>query len=239
MSDRIKKAGAIVGTLGAAFASGVVFASSSSATEPSAIEDCYAHGSPLVCYDGATTVTANSITNLVFTVGGLTDTCTHSSSTGKPPSQGLGKVNATPPVFDDGGGAPCTDNTGQTDTTTTKGKWQTQGKDNDGSAGENATEPNSGDKVKIFVPIDGAVVHNSAGCVITVNPDSTLDPQDNYTKPFVVTAAYDDKSIFKVHVTNIPVYVQGPPVCPETNTAGVHATFSGNYQYSSQVTDKS
>jgi hypothetical protein len=178
----------------------------------------------------------------VFTVGGLTDTCTHSTASFKPSAAGTGlkKVNISPlPVFNDGTGQPCTDNTGQTDTTSTSGKWQAQEKDSDGSAGENATEPNTGDKILIFVPLDGAVVHNSAGCVITVNPDNTLDPQDNYTKPFKVTASYDDKSIFKVHVTNIPVYVQGPPVCPETNTPGVHATFAGNYQFNMQLTDAS
>jgi hypothetical protein len=238
--NALRRMGAMTGAVAAVLGSGLTFAAASSASEPSSTEDCYAHGSPLVCYDGSTTVTATNITNLVFTVGGLTDTCTHSSSSGKPPAAGLKKTNATPPVFDNGGGAPCTDNAGGTDTTHTSGKWQTQGKDTDGSAGENATEPNTGDKVLIFVPIDGAVVTNSLGCTITVNPDSTLDPTDGYTKPFKVTATYDDKSIFKVKLSNLPVYVQGTTAaCPDRNTAGIHATFTGNYQYSMQVTDKS
>src|SRR5438105_12966766 len=86
MTGRTKRIVAIVGAVAASVGTGLVFVS---ASEPSATEDCYATGSPLHCYNGTTPVTAQSITNLVFTVGGLTDTCTNSSATGKPPAAGL------------------------------------------------------------------------------------------------------------------------------------------------------
>jgi hypothetical protein len=238
--NRFKKLAILAAGGAAPLAFGAMFVT---ASEPSATEDCYATGSPLHCYNGTTLVTATNITNLVFTVGGLTDTCTHSTAAFKPSASGTGLKKITlpsPPVFDNGGGAACTDNAGGTDHTATKGKWQTQEKDSDGTAGENATEPNTGDKILVFVPIDGAVVTNSLGCTITVNPDSTLDPGDGYTKPFKVTATYDDKNIFKVKLSNLPVYVQGTTAaCPDRNTAGIHATFTGNYQFNSNITDLS
>ena len=73
---------------------------------------------------------------------------------------------------------------------------------------------------------------------------SSFTPPDNYTKPFHVNASYDDKNIFKVKVTNIPVFVQSTvnppnPLCPDVGQSGIHATFTGNYQFSSNVTDLS
>jgi hypothetical protein len=243
MTGRIKTLAPVFVAAAAVLASGGVLAVASSASEPSATEDCYATGSPLHCYDGTTLVTATNTTNILLTVGGLTDTCTHSTAAFKPSAAGTGlkKINISPlPVFDNGSGAPCHDNAGGTDSTKTSGKWQIQEKDNDGTAGENAAEPNTGDKILIFVPIDGAVVTNSLGCTITVNPDSTLDPTDGYTKPFKVTGSYDDINTFKVKVSNIPVYVQGTTAaCPDRNTAGVHATFSGSYKFNSNITDLS
>jgi hypothetical protein len=190
-------------------------------------------------YNGSTTVGVQSITDLVFTVGGLTDTCTNSTSSIVPPASGLGKVNATAPTFNDGPGNPCTDNAHGTDTTATSGKWQFKEADKDGTAGENASEPNTGDKLTIYVPIDGAVVTNSLGCTITVNPDASLDPTDGYKTPEPVSASYDDVHIFKVKVSNIRVFVQGPASCPDAGASGVHASFTGNYQLSMQVTDAS
>jgi hypothetical protein len=83
------------------------------------------------------------------------------------------------------------------------------------------------------------VVTNSLGCTITVNPDASLDPTDGYKTPEPVSASYDDISVFKVKVSNIRVFVQGPASCPDAGQSGVHASFTGNYQFSSQVTDAS
>src|SRR5947209_19546626 len=136
MTGRTKRMVAIVGAVAASVGTGLVLVS---AAEPSATEDCYATGSPLHCYNGTTAVTFNSTTNLIFTVGGLTTTCTVSNASGKPPAAGLKAINASNPVFSDAGATPCTDNAGGSDTTVTSSvhsKWQIKGVDKaDGTAG--------------------------------------------------------------------------------------------------------
>ena len=173
----------------------------------------------------ATQVTGHS-TKTVFTVGPITVTCTNSVAGGKTPATGLGAFKLSPlPVFNDGSSsAPCTDNLGFKDTTTTLGAWTIGFKD--AALDETKSEPNTGDKLVVTVPKGGAVVHNTAGCVITVAP----------TAPFKVTGTYNDKGLFVVSINNLPISVTGSGICPVTAKT---STFNGSYTFSPVVVDAS
>ena len=217
MATRKHKLGALVGVAAAAaFSVGIIGA----------------HAAPLVTetddnYIPASTQVTGTSHQTVFSVGPITVTCTNSVAGGKTPALGIKPFAIKPlPVFNDGSSsAPCTDTVGATDTTTTSGAWKIQLKDapND----ETQTEPNSGDKLIVTVPIGGAVVNNSFGCVITVAP----------TAAFKVIGTYDDHNTFTVNISNLPIKVTGPAgVCPLSSTT---STFSGTYVFTPGVSDGS
>ena len=174
----------------------------------------------------ATQVTGHS-TMTVFSVGPITVTCTNSVAGGKTPATGLGGFAIKPlPVFNDGSStAPCTDNLGFKDTTTTSGAWKIGFKD--ASLDETKTEPNAtGDSLIVTVPMAGAVVHNTAGCTITVAPNGA----------FKVPGTYNDAGTFSVNIKNLPIKVTGGGVCPVSATT---STFTGKYTFTPVVVDAS
>jgi hypothetical protein len=161
-------------------------------------------------------------TTFSATVAGATviQTCTASSTSGKTPAHGL--VMAVAPVSFTG----CTDNLGGIDTVKTTGVWHVTFVDapND----EAATEPNSGDKLAVTVPIKGATVTSTAapGCTITVAP----------TVPAHTVGAYNDSNTLTIK--NAPVPVALSSACPGGATTTT-AKFTGTYIVSPGVHDVS
>ena len=136
------------------------------------------------------------------------------------------------PTFDNGGGAPCTDSLGGTDTSVsnnTHGTWTLTFVHvaND----ESATEPNGGDKMTVSVPGGGVIVTNTLGCTITVNP-----AVGGVYKPFKVSGVYDDHSKFTAKTTNLPVATTGGS-CPLP--ASTVTTFNAIYTFAPGVSDGS
>jgi hypothetical protein len=153
--------------------------------------------------------TTTTFTGTVSTVT-VTEHCTASSTSGKTPAHGL--VMAVAPVSFTG----CTDNFKGTDTVKTSGVWHVTFVDapND----EAATEPNSGDKLSVTVPIKGATVVSSAdpGCTITVAP----------TAPAHTVGAYNDVNTLTIKNAPLPVALSsGCPGGATTATAHFTATY--------------
>jgi hypothetical protein len=183
-------------------------------------------------YNPISTQVTGTSTSTVFAAGGVTVTCTHSIAGGKTPAKGLGAFKINPPVqFNDGSPtARCTDSLGFTDVTTVSGTWKLKFIDLPGES-ETATEPNSGDKLEVIIPIGGAVVSvmnaNSLVCTITVAP----------TKAFKVIGTYDDVHTFTVAITNLPITVTGSSLfCPLSATK---STFNATYSFTPGFGDAS
>jgi hypothetical protein len=157
----------------------------------------------------------------------VTLTCTASSTTGKTPAHGLSLVVA--PVSFTG----CTDSLSGKDTVKTSGTWRVTGIDapNDETT-EPPAGPNSGDHLRITVPMDGATVVSSfdSTCLITVAPNAAVQ----------VVGRYNDHN--RLVITNAPVPVSytatGTPGCPGGNGSST-AKFSGTYTLSPAVHDAS
>ena len=177
---------------------------------------------------GNTVVAGNAITNTVFSAGGITVTCTHSTAGGKTPATGFKPFVITPkPTFDNGGGAPCTDSFGFKDYTTTSGTWKLGFLD---AAGDEAqSEPNAGDRLDVIVPKAGAVVlvknGSSTVCTITVGPTGSQK----------VIGAYNDANQFVVNVTNLKISITGGIICPSST----QASFKATYQFTPGFSDAS
>ena len=160
-----------------------------------------------------TTVTATNVGNVVFVahtnVGDVTTTCTFSTFSGKT-GAGL-KFAISPPVFSDGGGAPCTDVTGATDTfaaSRTNAAWAL--KEIDHGADEGLPEPNAThDRMGITLPQAGLVDTNSSspGCTVTFAPSG----------PVTVIGKYNDAGTFKL--TDAPIPVVFSSACQVTGTS--------------------
>jgi hypothetical protein len=169
-----------------------------------------------------TTVTATNSGDVTITVstsfGSLTITCTFASATGRTGS-GL-KFTIAPPTFSDGGGAPCTDSLGFSDsfsTNSTNGKWSVKELDftNKGAGDETLAEPNAtGDRIALTIPQAGLVDTNSTGCVVTAAPSG----------PATLKGSYDDAGTARFSGVTVPVSESSS--CPTTSgTVSVSVTF--------------
>jgi hypothetical protein len=182
---------------------------------------------------GSTTVTtslaAGTMTKFVATIGPatITQTCTASSTSGKTPAHGLSLV-VKPVSF-----THCMDNLGGNDTAKTSGTWRVTGIDapNDETT-EPPAGPNSGDHLRITVPMDGATVVSSIDptCTITVAPNG----------PVQVVGKYNDLN--RLTITNAPVPIKyaatATPGCPGGN-GSTTAHFTGIYTVSPNMHDAS
>jgi hypothetical protein len=182
---------------------------------------------------GSTTVTTSlasgTISKFVAPIGAFTVTqsCTASSTTGKTPAHGLSLVVA--PVSFTG----CKDSLGGTDTVKSSGTWRVTGLD---AANDETTEPpagpNSGDHLRITVPMDGATVTSSmdATCLITVAPTAAVQ----------VVGKYNDHN--RLTITNAAVPIKytatGTPGCPGGNGSGT-GKFTATYILTPGVHDAS
>jgi hypothetical protein len=141
----------------------------------------------------------------------VTEHCTGSTTSGKTPARGLGPVPTTPPTF-----TGCTDSLNGKDTTKVTGTWKL--KFVDAANDESQKEPNSGDKLKIIIPMKGATVTSSFDpkCHITAAPTAVAS----------VSGAYNDVNTLKI--TNAPLPAATSSGCP----GGAHistAHFSATY----------
>jgi hypothetical protein len=128
---------------------------------------------------------------------GLTVTCTGFTGSGAVPAKGLSVTLSKAPAF-----SGCTDTLGGTDTittNTTNGKWKLS--EVDAANDEAATEPNTGDKIRLTIPKAGASFSSSfdPGCVITVAPSAAAS----------VTGSYNDKGTGSVKNASITVSGSG------------------------------
>jgi hypothetical protein len=126
----------------------------------------------------------------VFGGVSITVTCTSVKASGKVPATGLSITLPAPPKI-----TRCTDSLGGTDTVTTSGKWKI--KFIDVSNDEAQKEPNTGDKAKLTIPVDGATFSSSLdpACVVTVAPTAAASG----------TGTYDDNKTASVKNATIPV----------------------------------
>ena len=139
----------------------------------------------------------------------VTVKCTKFASAGKIPAKGLTVTLSAPPTI-----SGCTDSAGGTDTVKTNqtnGAWKMR--EVDAASDESATEPNSGDKLKLIIPKRGAVFSSSllAGCKITVAPSG----------PASVTGKYNDINTDTVTKAPVPVSASGCTASGTTATAKV------------------
>lgn len=158
-----------------------------------------------------TTVTGALKTGTDMTLTGNIDSfpvtvkCTSFKASGKVPATGLSVTLSKPPTI-----SGCTDSLGGTDTVTTNqttGKWKLS--EIDAPNDETATEPNTGDKLKLTIPKAGATFSSSllgSGCVITAAPSA----------PANLTGKYDDKSTDTV--TNAAIAVSGAGCTASSST---------------------
>ncbi len=162
-------------------------------------------------------------TDITFkgTINGLpiTVNCTSFKASGKLPATGLSVTLSAPPAI-----TGCKDTLGGTDTiktNQTNGKWKVV--EIDAANDENATEPNTGDKVSLVVPKAGATFTSSivSGCTITAAP----------TKPASITGPYNDNGTVSDSNAPIPVSASG---CSAST-----ATVSGTILLSPAVHDVS
>ena len=148
------------------------------------------------------TVVAGTSTSTVFAAGAIIVTCTTSKAGGKTPKSGVKFTISPKPTFSDGAG-PCTDSLGFTDTTVTSGTWSLK-----------FVKPS---ELEVVVPIAGAVVHNTAGCTITLAPTAAVN----------ITGAYDGVSKFTINATGLPIKITGSPlICPSSTKATFKATYT-------------
>lgn len=163
-----------------------------------------------------TTVTGNlkTGTQMVFhgTINGIpiTVNCTKFTASGKTPATGLVVTLSTPPTI-----SGCKDTVGGTDTITTNstnGKWKLTGVDLSTET-ETATEPNTGDKAALHIPMAGATFTSSIlrDCVLTVAPTGAVN----------VTGTYNDAGTIQDTNKTIPVTGAGCSSSTSTVTATV------------------
>jgi hypothetical protein len=151
----------------------------------------------------------------------VTSTCIHSSTSGRTPAHGL--VMAVKPMsFNDGPSHPyCFDSLGGKDIYNTSGVWHVTFLD--AANDEASTEPNSGDRLVVTVPIKGmtVVLSLTPTCVVTVAP----------TAPAHVLGAYNDANTLTIKNALVPISVTSTgrsPGCPggnKTETANFTATY--------------
>jgi hypothetical protein len=154
--------------------------------------------------------TKTTLTGKVATIT-VTLHCTASTTSGKTPARGLGPAPITPPT-DTG----CTDNLHGHDTVKASGTWKLTGVD--AANDEASKEPNSGDRIRITIPIKGAMVTSSFAptCHITAAPTAAVS----------VTGAYNDVNTLKI--TNAPLPARTSSGCPggaHTSIAHLSATY--------------
>ncbi len=141
----------------------------------------------------------------------ITVTCTTFSTTGSIPASGL-KINVAPPTI-----SGCTDSLGGSDTVNTNqtnGKWSLKEKD---AVTGDTTEPNTGDKVKLTIPMAGATFQSSilgSACVIVVEP----------TAKGSVTGTYDDNSTMTFTNVSFATAPSATSTCTSSNTSTSSAT---------------
>jgi hypothetical protein len=150
----------------------------------------------------------------------VTSRCEHASTSGRTPAHGL--VMAVKPMSFTG----CTDSLPSNDTYTTSGVWHVTFLD--AANDEASTEPNSGDRLAVTIPIKGMTIASSFDptCLITVAP----------TAPAHIVGAYDDVNTLTVGDRaqftgpSVPISLTstGSPGCPggnKTETAKFFATY--------------
>lgn len=169
--------------------------------------------------DGFSSTLADG-TTADFAVGSVTVSCANSTDSGAVPAapdnhSDAGPVSSAlaPPVFDNGGGAPCKTNVALTTAaTTTSGDWTLA-----------LQYDAAGSTVTLGIPQGGVVTTTSglASCTVTVAPDGPADvtgswvPGDGTNLPELVFSG-----------ATVPISVAGGFGCP---TAQTSASFSATY----------
>ena len=197
-----RKFAAIACLAGASAVGGVAFAhaahAGSGATDT---DDSLSNKGAVVTTSNVSPLVINVMTN-VF--GNFTTTCTGVSATFTVPATGLKGV------LTNVGGQPiqfsgCTDSLGGNDTVASTGKWTLTLKDVVPES-ETAKEPNSGDKLVLKAPIDGATLSSSIdpSCVLTLNPVALSK----------LTMGYNDKGTATITAGSSPGNVSAGSGCP-------------------------
>lgn len=165
-------------------------------------------------------MTAKVVFSVPSTVPSMVVTCTASSFAGKTGTRlkfGIGL-----PSFSDGGGAPCTDNLGFTDTfqsSSANGPWTLAERDfsNAGVGDEGLAEPNAtGDRMVIRLPMAGLTDTNNWPCSFTFAPSGAV----------VIGGAYNDAGTLTIKGAKVPVTVSGPSFCgPASQTVTVTVSY--------------
>lgn len=170
-----------------------------------------------------TAFTATNSGNVTFsgTINGVpvTVTCTTSMISGVTPATGLGPKDISDPTF-----TGCTDSLGGNDTVKTNhnnGSWQLTFIDVANEAeNPDASEPNTGDSLKLGIPKAGATVVSSvlSTCTITVAP----------TAPTSITGAYDDMTTVKFMNQSIATSGSG---CTTSAASNMNGTYVSNVSF--------
>jgi hypothetical protein len=204
------KSGTLAAAAVTALALGSVLASAATATDT---DDHYKPAGATIRFVSARMVFSEPPT------GGVIVTCTNSTTNGKTPTSGLGEFAIAQPKFNDGyatTGAPkvCTDNLQGTEVITTSGSWAIGFID--AANDETTTEPNTGDRFRVFIPKGGMVIKSSLGATCTVAPSA----------PFSLVGSYTDVNKLTFDVRNVPVFVAGGTGWPPGTMASFQAVFT-------------
>jgi hypothetical protein len=185
------------------------------------------------------TVVTTTSTKTVFVAqlgpATVTSTCTHASTSGRTPAHGL--VMAVKPMSFGTIPGHCTDNLGAHDAGDiykTSGVWHITFLD--AANDEAATEPNSGDRLVVTVPIKGITITMNFDplCLITVAP----------TAPAHVVGAYNDANTLTITKASVPISLTSTaaPGCPGQavgTTKDETAKFTATYVLTPGVHDAS
>jgi hypothetical protein len=186
-------------------------------SEPIPTDDHYSPAS--------TSVTASSA-SIAFGIPGFSWTCTNSQLNGTTPATGLGKFKVSP-TYNDGTGTPCADNLGFKHIMAPSGTWKIGM--TDAGSDEAATEPNTGDKLKLTIPLGGLTDSDSLGCLLTFAPSA----------PITLKSSYSDNGTFRLStgLTTIPITATNllGLICQLPSLLG--ATFSATYTFNQTISD--
>jgi hypothetical protein len=189
------------------------------------------YASPNTAEDGAdtfnvatgtsvTAMTAKVVFSVPSTVPSMVVTCTASGFAGKTGKALTFSIGL--PTFSDGGGTPCTDNLGFTDTfhsSSAIGAWTLGERDftNGGVGDEGLAEPNAtGDRMVIRLPMAGLTDTNNWPCSFTFAPSGAV----------MIGGAYNDAGTLMIRGAKVPVTVSGPSFCgPASQTVTVTVTY--------------
>ena len=200
-----RKFAAIACLAGASAVGGVAFAHAAHAGGGATdTDDSLSNKGAVVTTSNTSPLVINVVTN-VF--GSFTTTCTGVSATFTVPATGLKgtltNVGGQPIQF-----TGCTDSLGGNDTVASTGKWTLTLKDalND----ETQKEPNTGDKLVLKAPINGASLSSSIdpSCVLTLNPVAISK----------LTMGYNDKGKATITAGSSPGNVSAGSGCPSGMT---------------------